>query len=65
VDAVEWSPDGTRLVSGDADARLILWSLQTLKPELYLQLETLAAASWTSAGIAVGGANGMTVFDLQ
>jgi hypothetical protein len=39
--------------------------LETLKPEFYLQLEDLAALSWTSAGIAVGGVNGVTVFDLR
>ena len=60
-----WSPDGTRLVSGGDDARLVLWSLHTLNPELYLQLEALAAVSWTSAGIAVGGVNGVAVFDLR
>jgi WD40 repeat protein len=45
VTAVAWSPDGTRLVSGGDDARLVLWSLHTLNPELYLQLEALAALS--------------------
>ena len=65
VAAVGWSPDGTRLVSGADDARLVLWSLHTLNPELYLQLEALAAVSWTSAGIAVGGVNGVAVFDLR
>ena len=53
-------------ISGGDDARLVLWSLQTLNPELYLQLEVaLAAVSWTGAGIAVGGVNGVTVFDLR
>ena len=65
VNGVGWSPDGTRLVSGGADARLVLWSLHTLKPDLYLQLEKLDAVSWASAGIAVGGVNGVAVFDLR
>ena len=65
VRAVGWSPDGTRLVSGGADGRLVVWSLHTLKPELYLQLEKLAAVSWAGAGIAVGGVNGVAVFDLR
>ena len=60
-----WSPDGTRLVSGGNDNRLVLWSLHTLNSELSLQLEALEAVSWTSAGIAVGGVNGVTVFDLR
>ena len=60
-----WSPDGSRLVSGGDDARLVLWSPHTLNPELYLQLDALAAVSWTAAGIAVGGVNGVAVFDLR
>ena len=34
-------------------------------PKLSLQLDELAAVSWTPAGIAVGGVNGVAVFDLR
>ena len=60
-----WSPDGSRLVSGGDDGRLVLWSPPALTLKLSLQLDELAAVSWTSAGIAVGGVNGVAVFDLR
>ena len=65
VSAVGWSPDGSRLASVGKDGRLIVWLPPTLQPESYLQLEELAALSWTGAGIAVGGVNGVAVFDLR
>ena len=65
VRAVGWSPDGSRLVSGGDDGRLVLWSPPALTPKLSLQLDELAAVSWTPAGIAVGGVNGVAVFDLR
>ena len=65
VAAVGWSPDGSRLVSGGDDGRLVLWSPPALTLKLSLQLDELAAVSWTSAGIAVGGVNGVAVFDLR
>ena len=63
--AVGWSPDGAELVSVGDDGRLVLWSPPALTPKLSLQLDELAAVSWTSAGIAVGGVTGVAVFDLR
>ena len=64
VGAVGWSPDGVRLASVGADGRLVVWSPPTPNPELYLQLDELAAVSWAEAGIALCGVNGVAVFDL-
>jgi WD40 repeat protein len=65
VESVGWSPDGVQLASVGDDGKLIVWSPPTLHPELYLQLDKLFALSWTTAGIAMGGVNGVAVFDLQ
>jgi WD40 repeat protein len=61
VMAVGWSPTGREIVSVGDGGKLILWANQ----ELSIQLDELAAVSWTASGIAVGGSNGVAVFDLR
>ncbi|MGH3804253.1 MAG: hypothetical protein ACRDTD_29785, partial [Pseudonocardiaceae bacterium] len=59
-----WSPDGTRLASAGNDGKIYVFDLDFPGCLTYLQVEQLTCLQWGSAGIAVGGAGGVSVFDL-
>ena len=59
-----WSPDGTRLATASNEGVLIVHELAHDERQMWLRLDPLTDLSWTAAGIAVAGPNGVIVLDL-
>jgi WD domain, G-beta repeat len=63
VTAVAWSPDSTQIASAASDGTVLVHDLRRGKTA-HLRLFPLGFLAWSTAGIAVGGTNGVAVLAL-
>ena len=53
--SIAWSPDGNRIVSGSADASLLVWDVETAESLLELEGQEgwVNSVSWSSDGARI------------
>jgi transducin (beta)-like 1 len=59
--ALEWSPDGTRLLTGSVDGRARVWSGATLQHTLTQHVGQIYACQWNPSGSLIATASGACV----
>jgi len=58
VSSMDWSPDGTRLVTGSVDGRARIWNGSSLQHTLSLHAGQIYACQWNPSGSYVATASG-------
>lgn len=62
VHAVAFSPDGTLLATGGDDGKMIIWSIQDMRPIITQQVQApLASLAWSASGQFLAVAAGLRV----